>query len=120
MALQITITDQESNVTLTDSYHKVTGMLDDRLNGSMQIRISIYKGATEKDANQFIRQNGKPFYSIECAGEDYTTYFSTTALGKSGVNPVKSSYAFLKAIDLTTMELTDNYLYDYKNDSTDI
>ena len=116
MALQITITDKESDITVTDSYHKVTGMLDDRLNGSMQIHVSVYKSATESASHKFIRQTGAPLIKVICPNDDYDTYFGTTVLDKA--NPVKQAYAYLKSIDINDTE--SNCIYDYKNDSTDI
>lgn len=120
MSLQITYNDPESNITVTDSYHKVTGVLDNRLNSTMQIHVSIYKDSTEKDAGNYVRYKGAQFAKITCSGDDYDTYFGTDALDVVDQNPIERAYVFLKTQDPDVADYSGDCPFDYKNDSTDV
>jgi hypothetical protein len=118
MALQITYTDPENKLVVTNSYHKVTGMLDNRLEKRMQVHVSLYKDATEKTNGNYIRFKGSQFAKITCSGDDYDTYFGIAALDAS--NPIEQAYTFLKAQDPAIEDYKGDCPFDYKNDSTDI
>ena len=118
MALKITYTDPESKLVITDSYHKVTGMLDSRIEKRMQIHVSLYKDADEKANGNYIRFKGSQFAKINCSGDDYDTYFGITALNAN--NPIEQAYTFLKTQDPTIEDYKGDCAFNYKKDSTDI
>lgn len=119
MSLQITFTDPESDVVYENSYHKIIGFSDDRINKIMQIHVRVYKDSAAKDADKWIRQNGAAYLVVMCTQANYESFFLNAELGATEQTALQRlselGYEFLKTQDAAT-----GCQYDYKNSSSDV
>lgn len=95
MAIQKNIT-LDSGVALVASYVKITKCL---FNLSIQeqalgVVVCVYKDAAARTAGKV----GVCKLSYNCSGDDFDTYFSTTALDIVNNNFIKSAYNWLMSL----------------------
>lgn len=116
MALQLTYTDADTDVTYTDAYHRV---FFDALNFNkkiMKLRIGVFKNLSAANTKSEIKT-----VFINPIEADFDTYFAISALNTVGKNPRNQAYDFLKTIDPEEVGSAYPWFpFDYKNDSSDV
>lgn len=95
MAIQKNLT-LDSGVNLTASYIKIDrcvfNLSDDEQ--IVSIIVCVYKDSAARTANKTCVAK----YSHNCSGDDFDTYFSTTALNVENNNFMKSAYQWLMTL----------------------
>lgn len=93
MAIKKTYLDSNSNVGITDAYHKILSVR--YFNG---MRASVYVGIYNSKAD---RDTGKGVHKTEnyiVEGTDFTTYLDVAAIDVVNQNVVERSYVYLKTL----------------------
>jgi hypothetical protein len=98
MGLQMTVVDNDSDVSFPNAYIRIATIEDNRIIPYTNIYYWIYKSYEDRLANKSPIP-GIGSKQVMVSADVYPTYFDVNILNENMKNPINQAYEFLKTLE---------------------